>query len=75
MEENQVAQPLTRPTSSKAKSVRRLARSIAVDDARVAGKSDALVRRLRKKAAGADAGKTIDTTGMTDDQFIDLLRR
>lgn len=36
---------------------------------------DALVERLRQRGAEADAGRTIDTTGMSDQEFIALLRR
>lgn len=34
-----------------------------------------LVERLRRKAADADEGRTTDTTNLTDDQFIALIRR
>lgn len=66
-----MAQVLNRP--GKTKAVRRVGRS---DDAsRVKANGEALLARLRKKAADADAGRTTDTTGLPDDQFIALLRR
>lgn len=70
-QEKRVAQALDRP--GKTKSVRRVGRSDG--GTRMKTNGEALVDRLRKKAADADAGRTIDTTGLTDDQFIALLRR
>ncbi len=35
----------------------------------------ALIERLRRKGAEADVGLTIDTTGLSDEEFVALLRR
>ena len=64
-----MAQALNRPGNDKAKSLRLEA------SPRVKTSGAALADRLRKKAADADAGRTTDTTGLSDDQFIALLRR
>lgn len=64
-----MAQALNRPGKGKARSVQ------LEDRSRVKASGAALVDRLRKKAADADAGRTTDTTGLSEDQFIAILRR